>query len=174
MNLVALLLATLNVAGPLAAASPPPARPTVLVGVRQSVAPRGVWPLPPPHPVRRGFAPPSTTWGAGHRGVDLGGRPGMPVRTALAGTVTFAGILAGRGVVVVGHGELRTTYEPVVASVTVGDRLSAGDTIGRLTLVQSHCFPEACLHWGLIRGTTYLDPLQLVGGGPVRLLPMRR
>ena len=37
-----------------------------------------------------------------------------------------------------------------------------------------HCLPRACLHWGWLRGETYLDPLRLVGGGPVRLLPLWR
>ncbi len=120
-----------------------------------------------------GFDPPATRWGAGHRGVDLAGTVGAPVRSALAGTVTFAGRLAGRGVVVVDHGGTRTTYEPVTASVRVGDRVAAGATIGRLELFGSHCFPRACLHWGLIEGRDhYLDPLTLVGAAPVVLLPI--
>jgi len=96
------------------------------------------------------------------------------VHATLPGTVTFASVLAGRGVVVVDHGRFRTTYEPVTASVSVGTRVTRGEVIGHLTLSQSHCFPSACLHWGLLRGSTYLDPLSLVGGGPVRLLPMLR
>jgi hypothetical protein len=45
--------------------------------------------------------------------------------------------------------------------------------LGRLQLFGSHCFPRACLHWGLIEGRDrYLDPLTLVGAGPVRLLPL--
>jgi murein DD-endopeptidase MepM/ murein hydrolase activator NlpD len=98
---------------------------------------------------------------------------GQQVHAALAGVVTFAGRLAGRGVVVVDHGSLRTTYEPVGASVQVGDRVGAGEVIGRLQLFGSHCFPGACLHWGLIEGRDhYLDPLTLVGAAPVRLLPL--
>ncbi len=105
-------------------------------------------------------------------GVDLAGRPGQPVRAAEAGRVSFAGTLAGRGVVVVDHGTTRTTYEPVDATVAVGDTVPAGATLGRLQLFGSHCFPAACLHWGLIEGRDhYLDPLTLVGAGPVRLLP---
>src|SRR3954449_10514353 len=72
-----------------------------------------VWPLDPRPSLVTGFDPPTTPWGAGHRGVDLLGQPGQTVRAALAGTVTFAGTLAGRGVVVVSHGATRTTYEPV-------------------------------------------------------------
>ncbi len=136
--------------------------------------PVGVWPLDPVPEVVAGFDPPSSTWGAGHRGVDLLGTVGQPVRTALPGTVSFAGSIAGRGVVVVDHGDTRTTYEPVRAGVAVGDAVGAGDRIGVLQLPGSHCFPRACLHWGWLRGTTYLDPLGLVGAGPVRLLPLWR
>lgn len=136
--------------------------------------PAGVWPLDPrPEMVAR-FDPPDVVWGAGHRGVDLAGRPGQPVRTALPGRVTFAGRIAGRGVVVVGHGDTRTTYEPVAAGVHIGDVLARGAVVGTLEVVGSHCFPRACLHWGWLRGETYLDPLLLVGSGPVRLLPLWR
>jgi hypothetical protein len=88
--------------------------------------------------------------------------------------VTFAGSLAGRGVVVVDHGATRTTYEPVSAGVTVGDPVARGASIGTLQVAGSHCFPRACLHWGWIRNAddVYLDPLLLVGAGPVRLLPL--
>ena len=147
------------------------------VGGAGATDPTGVWPLQPQPTVVRGFDPPTSRWGAGHRGVDLAGAVGEPVHAALAGTVTFAGSLAGRGVVVVDHGDVRTTYEPVVASVAVGDVVATGGVIGTLALAQSHCLPAACLHWGLIRNAddVYLDPLQLVGlGAPVRLLPLWR
>jgi len=134
--------------------------------------PVGGWPLMPESAVVAGFDPPADPWEAGHRGVDLLGAVGQPVRTALPGRVTWAGILAGRGVVVVDHGATRTTYEPVAATVSVGAALAAGDRIGRLALPGSHCLPRACLHWGWLEGETYLDPLRLVGAGPVRLLPL--
>jgi hypothetical protein len=135
----------------------------------------GVWPLQPPTTVVADFDPPSQVWGAGHRGVDLLGAPGQPVRSALAGTVRFAGIIAGRGVVVVDHGTTRTTYEPVVASVHRGDTVAAGQVVGSLGWLGSHCLPRTCLHWGLVEGEDhYLDPLTLVecGPRPVRLLPL--
>ncbi|HET8562049.1 MAG TPA: M23 family metallopeptidase [Marmoricola sp.] len=130
-----------------------------------------VWPLVPRPEVVAAFQPPSSPWGPGHRGVDLLGRPGEVVHAAAAGTVVFAAPLAGRGVVVVDHGSVRTTYEPVAATVHAGERVAEGAALGRLQTAMSHCFPRACLHWGLLRGTTYLDPLTLVGAGPVRLLP---
>jgi murein DD-endopeptidase MepM/ murein hydrolase activator NlpD len=149
-------------------------RPAGALGSPVDPVPVGVWPLVPTPQVVRGFDPPDDPWGAGHRGVDLGGAVGQRVRTALAGRVTFAGLLAGRGVVVVDHGDTRTTYEPVAATVHAGDLLPRGGDIGTLQLAGSHCFPRACLHWGWLRGDTYLDPLLLVGGGPVRLLPLWR
>lgn len=156
-HLLALLLTTSALTG----AAPGPTTPST-----------GVWPLRPRPAVVAPFDPPLTTYGPGHRGVDLAGTPGQEVRVAVDGRVTFAGSLAGRGVVVVSHGSTRTTYEPVHASVRVGTEVVAGDVLGTLESFASHCAPAACLHWGLIEGKTYLDPLTLVGGGPVRLLPL--
>ena len=138
--------------------------------------PVGTWPLRPDPEVVAGFEAPSSPYGPGHRGVDLLGRPGQPVRAALAGEVSFSGRIAGRGVVVVAHGPTRTTYEPVAGSLAVGEPVAAGEVLGRLEVAPSHCLPRTCLHWGWIEsgpaGDTYLDPLRLVGLGPVRLLPL--
>jgi murein DD-endopeptidase MepM/ murein hydrolase activator NlpD len=131
-----------------------------------------VWPLTPPHVVTRAFQPPATAYGAGHRGVDLVGAVGDPVHAAGTGVVSVAEVLAGRGVVVVVHGGLRTTYEPVTASVQPGASVAAGEVIGHLEAGHAGCSVAACLHWGLRRGETYLDPLTLVGRGRVRLLPL--
>ncbi|HEY0774694.1 MAG TPA: M23 family metallopeptidase [Nocardioidaceae bacterium] len=169
MTTAILHLAALLVAVGLPAPVPPLPPPAAVLG--QGPA-EGVWPLDPPPAVVEGFAPPLSPYGAGHRGVDLAGRAGQVVRAAVGGRVTFAGSLAGRGVVVVAHGATRTTYEPVRASVAAGDVVTAGDRLGTLQSIASHCAPAACLHWGLIEGETYLDPLTLVGAGPVRLLPL--
>ena len=134
--------------------------------------PVGEWPLRPAPEVVHGFDAPSSTWGAGHRGVDLLGRPGQRVHAALAGRVSFVGTIAGRGVVTIDHGATRTTYEPVTSTIPVGAAVGAGDPLGRLAYPGSHCAPRACLHWGWIDGDTYLDPLRLVGAGRVRLLPL--
>src|SRR5690606_21255482 len=94
--------------------------------------PLGRWPLSPEPAVVERFEPPASLWGPGHRGVDLAGHPGQVVRSALAGRVVFAGRIAGRGVVSVAHGDTRTTYEPVAASVRVGDDVGAGTLLGLL------------------------------------------
>ncbi|MBU6532720.1 murein hydrolase activator EnvC family protein [Streptomyces mayonensis] len=138
------------------------------------------WPVGTRPTVLRGWEPPATPYGPGHRGVDLAAAGGVPVRAVAAGRVSFAGRVAGRGVVSVeltGTGEppLRTTYEPVRASVRKGDLVGAGQVLGAVEPAGSHC--AACLHWGLLRGDTYLDPLSLLppwllNTGPSRLLPV--
>jgi murein DD-endopeptidase MepM/ murein hydrolase activator NlpD len=131
-----------------------------------------VWPLLPQPEVVHRFDPPTVQWGAGHRGVDLGGHVGQPVRAALGGRVSFTGRIAGRGVVVISHGDTRTTYQPVLPTVAAGERVPTGAVVAHLAGAGSHCAPRACLHWGLRRGETYLDPLTLVDAPrPVRLLP---
>ena len=131
------------------------------------------WPLPAPRVILRRFSPPPMPYAAGHRGVDLGAPVGTPVRAAGAGVVGYAAPLAGRGVVTVVHGALRTTYEPVTATVRAGDRVGAGTQIGWLAAPTGHCGPgRPCLHWGLLRCDTYLDPLLLVGAARIRLLPL--
>lgn len=131
------------------------------------------WPLAgPPRPVRR-FDPPPQPWLPGHRGVDLAAAPALAVRAAGPGVVLFAGPVAGRPVVTVGHaGGLRTTYEPVRPGLSPGTPVALGTSIGTLLAGHPGCPAEACLHWGLRRGDEYLDPLALLGLGPVRLLPV--
>jgi hypothetical protein len=132
-----------------------------------------VSPLAGPPQVARGFDPPPRRWAPGHRGVDLLAPAGAVVRSAGGGSVTFAGRLAGRGVVVVAHADgTRTTYEPVVATVQRGDQVDVGQDLGRLTVAGGHCVPVACLHWGHRRGEVYLDPMLLLRPGPPRLLPL--
>ncbi|WP_079030425.1 murein hydrolase activator EnvC family protein [Streptomyces ambofaciens] len=139
-----------------------------------------VWPVGARPPVLRGWEAPATPYGPGHRGVDLATAAGASVRTVAAGRVSFAGRVAGRGVVSVeltgtGDPPLRTTYEPLEASVTRGDEVAAGEVLGTVEPTGSHC--TGCLHWGLLRGDVYLNPLSLLppwllDGGPSRLLPV--
>ncbi|MBW5420508.1 peptidoglycan DD-metalloendopeptidase family protein [Streptomyces sp. BG9H] len=168
-TLTALLATALN---PLP--SPPPVSPVATT-----------WPVAAPAGTRpalvRAWDPPSTEYGAGHRGVDLAAPPGTPVRAVAPGRVSFAGRVAGRGVVSVeldgtGAPSLRTTYEPVRATLKKGAEVTAGEQVGTLERPTGHC-PEACLHWGLRRADAYLDPLallppRLLHPGPSRLLPL--
>lgn len=130
------------------------------------------WPLAPSPAVIRGFDAPDHEYGPGHRGVDLAAPPGATVHAAVAGQVAFAGSVAGRGVVSIDHGSYRTTYEPVTPRVRAGQSVGLGQAIGAVA-DGGHCATR-CLHWGLRRGSTYLDPLRLIRStgstGPLRLL----
>ncbi|HEX6469358.1 MAG TPA: M23 family metallopeptidase [Streptosporangiaceae bacterium] len=130
------------------------------------------WPLSPAPQVVRDYAPPPRPWLSGHRGVDLAARPGQPVYAAGAGRVSYAGRVAGRGVVALLHGALRTSYLPVRPAVRPGQPVTAGQRLGIVEDVRGHCGPVLCLHWGLRRGRVYLDPLSLLGRGQIRLLPV--
>lgn len=135
------------------------------------------WPLRPRPPVLRVFDAPSPNWNRGHRGVDLAGLSGQPVYAAAAGTVVFAGELAGRPLVSMAHpGGLRTSYEPVQPSVRVGQLVDAGAVIGGLAAGHDGCAVAACLHWGAMWGAAsradYVDPLGLLASTPIRLKPL--
>jgi murein DD-endopeptidase MepM/ murein hydrolase activator NlpD len=136
--------------------------------------PRFGWPLAGRPAVVRAFEAPAVPYGPGHRGVDLASVAGAAVLAAGAGTVLFAGEVAGHGVVSVDHpGGLRTTYEPVSATVAAGDRVARGEQLGTVQLGHPGCTATACLHWGVRRGPSdYLDPLRLVVMPRVRLLPV--
>ncbi|MGW0650347.1 peptidoglycan DD-metalloendopeptidase family protein [Streptomyces umbrinus] len=161
--------------GPVGSSPPSPPADTSVPAVGRA------WPVGLRPSVIRGWEPPATTYGRGHRGVDLTAAPGAPVRAVAPGRISFAGRVAGRGVVSVelngtGDPPLRTTYEPVRATAKKGAEVAAGEVIGVLEPTGSHC-PASCLHWGLRRGDAYLDPLSLLppwllGRGPSRLLPV--
>ncbi|MGI8590615.1 MAG: M23 family metallopeptidase [Nakamurella sp.] len=137
-----------------------------------------VLPVAGPALVLTPFLPPAFAYGRGHRGVDLAAPVGSSIRAAGGGVVVYAGQLAGRGVISIDHlvGDravaIRTTYEPVTASVAAGQRVVAGQQIGVLRSGHPSCAPAACLHWGArLPNGSYLDPMGLLGALPVRLFP---
>lgn len=158
------------------AAAASPADPPITFAAAETTAGSSVavvyeWPLAPPA-VLRPFDDPEQPWLPGHRGVDLAGPVGSPVRAAADGVVAFAGSVAGRGVISIDHADgIRTTYEPVTAVVATGDVVARGTVIG--TLDAGHpglggTLPgggDATLHWGARTGPqSYVDPTLLVAG----------
>ncbi|MER6447074.1 M23 family peptidase [Streptomyces venezuelae] len=129
-----------------------------------------VRPLPAPLSVARWWDPPPTPYAAGHRGVDLAAPVGAELRAVAAGRVHHAGPVVGRGVLSLAlPNGLRTTYEPVRPLVAEGEQVVAGQVVAVLT-DGSHC-PASCLHWGLLAGEVYLNPLTLLPRPTPRLLP---
>lgn len=170
----------------------PPVLPASLMPQPQGVAfamPRWSWPLWPRPVVLRRFRAPATRYGPGHRGLDLSAAPGQAVRAVDDGIVTHAARLAGRGTVTIRHAfGLRSTYEPVRASVRPGQHVARGEVIGTVetsTVVDTgtvlerstgetgsgHCGERPCIHLGALLGSTYRDPLPLLVRGVV-LLPV--
>ena len=128
-----------------------------------------VWPIS--GPVVRGYDPPQSSYSAGHRGVDIGAPKGTPVASAADGVVTFVGVINSVPMITVTHGDIRTTYQPVAPIVSTGQHVIAGQVIG--TLVSGHGATTS-LHFGVLQGETYLDPLSWLGDQAtqrVRLLP---
>jgi murein DD-endopeptidase MepM/ murein hydrolase activator NlpD len=117
-------------------------------------------------PVQRAFEQPDGPYGRGHRGVDLRVRPSEHVRAALPGTVRFAGRVAGETWITLTHADgLETTYGGVTATVGVGQRVAFGQPIGRMRAGRRH------LDWGARLGGGYIDPVGLLAGWRVRLVP---
>ncbi|MFS0705062.1 M23 family metallopeptidase, partial [Cellulomonas sp. 179-A 9B4 NHS] len=129
-------------------------------------------PVGPPAQLARAFEAPPERWAAGHRGVDLLAPAGADVVAPADGTVSFAGHVVDRGVVTVLHPDgRRSSVEPVVPLVAVGDVVRAGDRLGTVA-TGGHC-AGTCLHWGVREGDRYVDPWSLLpGAGPVVLLPV--
>ncbi|MBA3604399.1 MAG: M23 family metallopeptidase [Actinomycetota bacterium] len=107
-------------------------------------------------PVVDPFRQPACPWCAGNRGLEYDVAAGTEVRAAAAGTVTFAGSVAGVRYVVVEHADgLRATYGRLdSATVATGRRVATGQIVGR---------SGDGLFFGIRRGETYLDPAPLLG-----------
>jgi Peptidase family M23 len=117
--------------------------------------------------------------GGMHRGIDIAAPTGTAVRAAVAGEVTFAGVVGTSGLTISirsSDGRYMTSYLHLERSdvargtrVGGGDRIGASGTSGRSTVGEPH------LHFGVRladRGEhDYIDPLSLLpslGGSPER------
>ncbi|WP_022878863.1 murein hydrolase activator EnvC [Microbacterium sp. B19] len=136
-------------------------------GEDDPLARRGwVWPVDAVQIVRP-FEAPANRYAAGHRGVDLGGVE--RVRSPAAGTIAFAGSVAGRPVITIDHGDgLVTTFEPVTTSLEVGDAVARGDPVGEVG-EGGHTVAGA-VHFGVRWNGEYVNPLRLLGGVPRAIL----
>lgn len=134
------------------------------------------WPPPAPGayrppveaPVVDPFRAPPQRWAAGNRGLEYGTAGGEPVRAVGAGTVTFAGPVAGRVAVTVLHPDGRRSSLTGLSLVLVaaGDRVVPGQLVG---------LAARGLHLGVREGDRYVDPALLFSARPqhARLVPGR-
>ncbi len=140
--------------------------------------PATAWIRPVAGRVARPFAAPRTVYGPGHRGVDLAAAPGTPVVAPGAGTVAFAGPVAGGLHVVVDHGSGLETSLSFLATIAVrrGQNVTRGQVVG----TAGGTGPEhsvGVVHLGLrVRGR-YVDPMRLFAAidlpAVVHLAPVR-
>jgi murein DD-endopeptidase MepM/ murein hydrolase activator NlpD len=120
----------------------------------------GNWSWPVVGPVIRAFDPPSSPYGAGHRGIDIAAIPGSIVRSPAAGTVVFAGSIGMDLFVSIDHGGgLRTTYSWVSkVLVRKGESVLAGQPVA----LSGYGHPGSAtpsLHFGVTLNGMYVDPL---------------
>lgn len=108
--------------------------------------------------VSRPWEAPADDYAAGHRGLDVPAAIGTAAAAVDDGTVTFAGSVAGRGVVTIDHGGgLRSTLDSVTPIVAAGDTVAQGDPVGRVAV--GHCPASApCVHLGARIEDRYVDP----------------
>ncbi len=118
-----------------------------------------VWLWPVVGPVVTPFQAPEHTFGPGHRGIDIAGEEGDPVRAAHAGRISFAGLVAGVPTITIRNGPVATSYQPVHASLAVDAEVRAGDVVGRLGAHHGAC---TCLHLGVRVDGRYRDPLDFL------------
>jgi hypothetical protein len=115
------------------------------------------------------FRPPACPWCPGNRGWEWSLDGPTPVRTPLAGRVTFAGSVAGDRYVTVRIGEgRRTTVGPLLRiepGVAVGETVAGGHVVG---------VADARLMLTFRDGEQYLDPYVLWRvRRPSRLVPLQ-
>ena len=126
--------------------------------------------------VARPFEQPDSDYGAGHRGVDYAVDPGTPVRAAAAGTVRFAGPVAGTLAVSIAHaGDVVTTYTDLnEVHVAAGTPVGQGHWIGLAG--SAHRGGAPGLHFGVKVAGAYVDPRSLMApidlGRALHLAPL--
>lgn len=120
----------------------------------------GSWTWPVTGAVIRGFDPPGSPYGSGHRGIDVAASTGALVRAPAAGVVTFAGSVGGRLFITIDHGGglLSTCSFLSALLVHKGDLVAQGQGIA---LSGSGHVGDTTpnVHLGVRLNGEYVDPL---------------
>jgi septal ring factor EnvC (AmiA/AmiB activator) len=144
-----------------AAARPAPSRSAPAPAPRAS---SGGYAWPMCGPVTSEYGP---RWGRVHRGLDLGGGVGTPIRAAKAGSVVFAGRQGGYGnLVLINHGDGVTTAYAHLSrfAVSSGSSVGQGQTIGAVGMTGNTTGPH--LHFETRVNGRAVNPRQYLSGSP--------
>jgi murein DD-endopeptidase MepM/ murein hydrolase activator NlpD len=171
MLLLVGLVATLAPVGPAASALPTASSPNAPADAALVERDPWTWPTEPPITVVAPFRAPATPYAAGHRGVDLSAGAGQSVLAPAAGVVSFAGMVAGRPVVSLDHGDgIVSSMEPVSTELSAGEAVAEGAPVGTVG-EGGHC--DGCIHLGVRVDGEYVSPMLFLGGVPrAVLLPL--
>ncbi|HZP90825.1 MAG TPA: M23 family metallopeptidase [Actinomycetota bacterium] len=137
----------------------------------------GSWRWPVVGPILRGFDPPASPYGSGHRGIDIATAFGSEVVAAAPGVVSFAGPVGGALFVSVDHGGGLVSSYSWLSSILVrrGDVVGEGVALALSGGGHPGVSPPH-LHFGVRRDGVYVDPLELLAApsvvGIVRLVPV--
>ena len=137
----------------------------------------GGWQWPIKGPILRGYDPPDSPYGSGHRGIDIGAPVGTPVVSPAAGKVTFAGKVGGHLFVTLDHGGgVSSTYSWLTSiAVHKGAVVAAGDVVAHSGAGHPGDVKPS-LHMGVKLNGAYVDPLDYLGpidiSGFIRLAPL--
>lgn len=120
------------------------------------------WPVDGLIQITSPYRQPDSEYTAGHRGIDLLAAGTGYALAPAAGTVAFVGIVVDRPLVTIAHSNgLVSTLEPVLASLSVGESVTAGQVIGAVTTGGHTALGS--VHWGVRRDGDYINPATLLG-----------
>lgn len=137
----------------------------------------GSWTWPVIGAVIRGFDPPGSPYGSGHRGIDVAATVGTLVRAPESGVIIFAGNVGGRLFVTIDHGGgiLSTCSFLSALLVHNGDLVLQGQTIA-LSGTGHLGDTTPNVHFGVRLNGEYVDPLDYLSPASVvdliRLAPI--
>jgi murein DD-endopeptidase MepM/ murein hydrolase activator NlpD len=136
----------------------------------------GSWLWPVSGPVVRGFDPPASPFGSGHRGIDIAAAEGTIAIAPASAVVAFAGPIGGNLFLTLDHGGGVTSTFSWVSQLLVrrGDTVQPGQPVA-LTGWAHPGSALATLHFGVRLDGEYQDPLAYLGPidltGLIRLAP---
>jgi hypothetical protein len=135
------------------------------------------WSWPVTGPIVRGFDPPDSPYGAGHRGIDIAAPIATTIFAPDDGVVSFAGPVGGKLFLTIDHGGGVTSTCSWLTSLLVrkGARVVRGQPVA--TTGWGHPdLPVPHLHFSVRLDGTYVDPLAylvpLAVSSFIRLAPL--